>query len=84
MTRSEFYAKYGSVEVVFSSYYKYTFTYKATLPDGSVLTCGYGGDSGSIYRHSVEAHNKETVATLLPYMGSIYLNGQEVEGFYDF
>jgi hypothetical protein len=34
MTRAEFYAKYGDVEVTFSSYYKFTFTYAATLPDG--------------------------------------------------
>lgn len=43
MTKQDFYEKYGSIKVKFSSYYKYTFTYVADLPDGKWLTCSYGG-----------------------------------------
>lgn len=84
MTRQEFYDKYGSVKVKFSNYYKYTFTYEAMLPDGSRLTCGYGGNSGDIYRHEVGADSEEDVRNLQPYEGAVYKDGKEIEGFYDY
>ena len=84
MTRAEFYAKYGDVEVTFSDYYKYTFTYAATLPDGKRLTVGYGGNSDEIYRHEVAANGVETVNGLQPYTGTVYEGTEEVEGFYEY
>ena len=69
MTREEFYAKYGDVEVTFSSYYKFAFTYAATLPDGKRLTVGFGGNSDDIYRHEVTATSVENVSQLQPYTG---------------
>lgn len=83
MTRQEFYDKYGAVKVKFSSYYKYTFTYTATLPDGNRLTCGYGGNSDDIYRHEVGVDSEETVSSLQPHTGAVYQDGKEVEWFYD-
>jgi hypothetical protein len=84
MTREEFYAKYGEVMVKFSSYYKFTFNYTATLPDGKTLTCGYGGNSGDIYRHEVNVDSYDMIKHLQPYTGSVDENGVEVEGFYDY
>lgn len=84
MTRAEFYAKYGDVEVTFSNYYKYTFTYAATLPDGKRLTVCYGGNSDEIYRHEVTTNGAEKVSSLQPYMGAVYEGMEEVEGFYDY
>jgi hypothetical protein len=84
MTRQEFYDKYGDVKVKFTNYFKYTFTYSALLPDGKLLTVGYGGDSADIYRHEVGADNEESVITLQPYKGSIYKDDKEIEGFYDY
>jgi len=84
MTRAEFYAKYGDVEVTFTSYYKYTFTYAATLPDGKRLTVGYGGSHDEIYRHEVTTSCAEKVSSLQPYTGAVYEGTDEVEGFYDF
>lgn len=84
MTRQEFYEKYGNVEVRFSSYYKYTFTYAADLPDGKHLTCGCGGNADDIYRLSVYADDSATVGDLEPFEGGVYENGREVEGFYDY
>ena len=83
MTRKEFYEKYGSVMVKFSSYYKYTFTYEATLPNGKRLTCGFGGDADDIYRHEVSANHEVSVISLQPYEGYVYQDGKEIEGFYD-
>jgi hypothetical protein len=84
MTRTEFYEKYGEVLVTFSSYYKYTFTYRAELPDGQALTVGYGGQADEIYRFDVAPNVPVKVIDLYPYCGSIYKNGKEIEGFYDF
>ena len=84
MTRAEFCDKYGDVEVVFRSYYKFTFTHGTTLPDGKLLTVGYGGDSDEIYSHEVEAELKQKVKEVCPYMGAVYEGGEEIEGFYDF
>ncbi len=84
LTRAEFYAKYGEVEVTFSSYYKYTFTFSALLPDGKLLSVDYGGSSDGIYRYEVTPGHKTTVTSLYPYAGRVYENGKEVESFYDF
>lgn len=53
MTRQEFYKKYGSVRVKFKSYYKYSFNFVGELPDGSTLSCDYGGSVNDIYKFSV-------------------------------
>lgn len=84
MKRQEFYEKYGSVKVKISSYYKYKFTYVATLPDGKWLVCRYGGNSDDIYRHEVNVNSEETVSSLQPYEGAVYQDGKYIEGFYDY
>ncbi len=83
MTQQEFYAKYKDIKVMFSSYYKYTFTFTATLPDGKVLSCGIGGSSEDIYRREVESGHEYTVGELFPYVGSVFFNGTCLEDFYD-
>ena len=84
MTRAEFYAKYGEVEVVFSSYYKYTFSYVATLPDGKKLLVVYGGNGDDIYRHSVSCDMGIKINTLQPHGGFLLDGTTEAEGFYDY
>lgn len=84
MTHTEFYEKYGEVLVTFSSYYKYTFTYRAELPDGQTLTVGCGGNADGIYRFKVVPNLPVKVINLLPYRGGVYKDGNEIEGFYDF
>ena len=84
MTRQEFYEKYGEVIVKYSSYYKYSFTYKATLPDGSLLTCEYGGNSDEIYRFDSCADHELTLEKLEPFAGSVYKDKIVVDEFYDY
>ena len=84
LSKQEFYAKYGNVVVCFSSYYKYTFTYEAVLPDGKRLTCGYGGNADEIYRHEAASGGEELLSSLQPYEGAVYQEGAEVESFYDY
>ena len=84
MTREEFYDKYGDVVVRFSSYYKFVFTYKGTLEDGSTISVGYGGDSDEIYRFELTNNEESTVERVQPFCGSVFKDGKEVEGFYDY
>lgn len=49
---AEFVTTYGDVEVTFSSYYKYTFTFTGKVGENT-LVCTCGGDSDVIYRFEV-------------------------------
>ena len=84
MTREEFYAKYGEVEVVFTSYYKFTFYYGAMLPDNRRLSVCYGGNSDEIYRHNVGVGETIKIKELEPYGGFVYDGPNEIESFYDY
>lgn len=84
MTREEFYAKYGEVEVVFTSYYKFTFNYGAILADNRRLSVSYGGNSDEIYRHEVSVGGTIKIKYLEPYCGSVYDGSKEVESFYGY
>jgi hypothetical protein len=79
MMRNEFYEKYGDVRVTFSSYYKYTFTFTGTTPEGKSLSVECGGDSDEIYQFEVSADDPARVKDLYPYAG---VCGED--NFYDF
>jgi hypothetical protein len=83
MTREEFYIKYGEVKVKFYSYYKYTFNYKADLPNGAVLFCSFGGDIDSIYKQEVFPDKLVSVNILAPYEGKIIKDDCTIESFDD-
>ncbi len=85
MTKDEFLNKYAGVLVTFSHYYKYTFTFKAVLPDGTRLSVGYGGNHDEIYRYELVNNEQIKIGALDPYTGSVYKdNGEEIESFYDY
>ena len=85
LTRAEFYEKYGDVEVVFDSYYKYTFNFHGLTKNGSTLTVRLGGDADEIYREEIYANDVTTVQRLQPYAGTVYdASGNEVDSFYDY
>lgn len=84
MTREEFYAKYGEVEVVFTSYYKFTFYYGADLPDNRRVGVCYGGNGDDIYLHGVDVGVPIKIKDLEPYGGYVYDGPREVESFYDY
>lgn len=83
ITKKQFIEKYGEIKVKFESYYKYTFTYSATLPDGKIISVGYGGNSDDIYKLSVTSDEEKTIISLYPYTGSVYDDNVEVEYFYE-
>jgi len=84
MTRTEFIEKYGDVKVEFSSYYKYTFTFCGSLPNGDYISVDVGGSSDDIYRMTVEADIEESIVRLNPFSGSVFSNDVEIESFYDY
>lgn len=85
MTKEEFLQKYGDVEVIFEHYYKYTFSFSATLPDGSKLSVDIGGVVSDIYKKDICANSPEKVSILDPCSGSVYdKTGKEVDSFYEY
>lgn len=58
--------KYKNHIVKFCGYYKYTFTFTATLPNGNTLIVQVGGCSDSIYRLAVSPDMTSPVANLQP------------------
>ena len=58
ITHDEFIEKYADVRMTFSNYYKYGFTYVGQTDDGVNVSVTYGGETGQIYRFSLDAgHN---------------------------
>lgn len=84
MERKEFIKKYGEVEVTFSHYYKYTFTFTGVLENGSIISVDIGGNADDIYREEVSNDEKQVVSHLEPYAGRVYNQGKEVHSFYDY
>ena len=85
MTKEEFIEKYGEVKVKFSSYYKYTFNYIGTLPDGNVISVDCGGNADDIYRYEVVPDMEETISSIDPYAGSVRDKDYKViDQFYDY
>lgn len=72
ITKEEFIKKYGKVEVTFSSYYKYTFCFSGTLPNGDTILVGAGGDASDIYKWEVKANEKVTLEELESWILYIY------------
>lgn len=85
MTEEEFIEKYGDVKVKFSSYWKYTFNYTGSLPDGCKISVGYGGNADDIYRYEVVPDHEETVSSIYPYFGRVRdKDGKVIDEFYDY
>ncbi len=62
MERKEAIEKYGNVPCFFKRYYKYAFTFVGKAEDGTMVRFSLGGDSGDIYKTSIEAGTPETVS----------------------
>lgn len=85
MTRDEFYEKYGDIEVAFSSYYKFIFSYTGTTPSGASITVNCGGNADDIYRLEVLSSSTGKVLDMLPYAGRVVGDdGNTIDEFYDY
>jgi hypothetical protein len=74
MEYSQVLEKYGEVELEFSSYYKYSFTYVGETEEGEKVKAVAGGNKNSVYRQEFNA--EETVQSL-PFT-RLEVNGEEV------
>ncbi len=87
MEKKEFIEKYGDVKVKFSSYYKYTFSFTGTLPNGDTIQVGVGGNADDIYKMEVGGDCEETIKSLDPVSGDVYhkdVKGPSYDSFYDY
>ena len=83
LTKAEFLERYGSVEVVFTDYYKYTFNFVGNLPDGKTVCVRVGGTSADIYREVVVAGRKQRIDVLFVYAGTVRDGNAVIESFYE-
>ena len=58
MTEEQAVKEYGDVLLVFSEYYKYSFSFNGVASDGAEIYVSIGGDSDDIYKTTVV--NNET------------------------
>ena len=75
----EFLVKYGDTPVRFSSYYKFTFTFTGSLPDGRNLYALVGGEPEEIRTRNVTADEVRPLRQLWAYSASVYDGDTEVE-----
>lgn len=62
LSLAQFLQRYGDVEVKFSSYYKFAFTFKGICAsDGKNIAVRIGGDGDDIYRMDISADEKRRV-----------------------
>ena len=70
---TDFKEKYGDLEVQFSHYYKYVFTYEGRTETGEFVSISLGGSADDIYRLDVVASDTLLVKEFEdPYHGTLY------------
>lgn len=84
-THEEIIEKYGEVELSFSSYYKYSFTFSYKRDDVEI-TGSVGGDSDGIYRYELRWDTKKKVKDYRDELNwlSIKEKGEEVFRYTDY
>ena len=75
MTYKDIFEKFKNETVCFSSYYKYSFTFK-----NENISCGIGGSSDEIYRLEIDANKPLTVGEIGPRWIHVL---QEKKTYYD-
>lgn len=81
--KEDFLKIYGDEKVTFSSYYKYTFTYRGETDLGVTLIVSTGGSSEDIYKMNVANNDVTTIRDLDPYMGYARVGDTQQMSFYD-
>lgn len=85
MTKDEFLDTYKNVEVSFTEYYKYTFTFRGISENGDTIECSCGGTSEEIYRFEVISGKRIPISDLKLdlYKGIVFRDGKEIDDFYE-
>ena len=71
MSKTEILNKYKDVQMVFSSYFKYSFSFTGVTKEGYKVYAEIGGNSEDIYRIEVGAGDVKTLLDLDPYYVNI-------------
>jgi hypothetical protein len=72
------------VKLKFSSYYKYSFSFRGNTEDGLEIYASVGGSADDIYKFSVDANTEETLKSLLPNYISVKKDGQMLHEVYEY
>lgn len=59
--KDPFIEKYGRIPLNFSSYYKFSFSFKGRASDGIEIYASMGGQADDIYRYEVSADTTEKI-----------------------
>jgi len=81
--KDEFLKKYGEVEVTFSEYYKFSFSYRGKIGDID-LYVSFGGSAEDIYRDTVKNNESMKISQLDINYGTASKDGRIMETFYGF
>ena len=85
ISRKEFLEKYDGMHLTFYRYYKYTFTFRGTDDDGTVVHVSRGGNADDIYRDDVMYDSVAFIDASCEWewnKGTAYKDGAEIERFY--
>jgi hypothetical protein len=77
ISEQEFLDLYGDTEMQFSSYYKYSFTYKGVAADGMEILARVGGSSDDIYRYEVLVTDRFPLCML----DARYFEARDTDGY---
>ena len=81
LSYEELLSQYGDIELKFSSYFKYSFTFTGQIGDIRIEAT-IGGSSDDIYRLDIDADQIMTIRMLDARMVSIYKGGQLIAEYY--
>jgi len=84
ITKTEFDKLYGYVELVFDSYYKYSFTFKGKTNSQDTVIVVIGGCADDIYRESITAGEKVKVSDIEGRYAAVYEGDNSSEPFHSY
>ncbi len=85
ISKKEFLEKYDGMQLTFYRYYKYTFTFRGTDDDGTVVHVSRGCDAAEIYWDEVMYASVAFIDASCEWewnSGIAYKDGAEIEYFY--
>ena len=84
ITKTEFDKLYGDYDVVFDSYYKFTFTFKGKTNSGDTIVVTFGGSADDIYKQNITAGEKVKVRDIDAYYAAVREVGDGEGGIHSY
>lgn len=85
LTEEEMFEKYGDIELNFSHYHKYTFTYVGDDCHGKTFSALIGGNSDEVYNLEVSCDDVQSIRALYPFYLDVRdaLTGEVIECYHE-